>query len=32
MLDSGVTPETLPIEEPIKEVQKRVKAEQKKLR
>lgn len=31
MLDSGVTPEHLPIEEPIREVQKRVKAEQKKL-
>lgn len=32
MLDSGVVPESLPIEEPIKNVQKRVKSAQKKLR
>lgn len=31
MLDSGVVPENLPIEEPIKEVQKRLKAAQKRI-
>lgn len=31
MLDSGVIPESLPIEEPIKDVQKRVNSVQKKL-